>query len=721
MQGHFLGILSILAASWCSISAAGAQNSPGFDSVPASTPIQQSRYTRQTGGLETAQLLSSTAGWARSEKQLMFTNDGGSSWKDITPQTDDSKYTIAQVVFNTAQQGWVVQEKAADSGPGWSLLVSSTSNQGGAWVSHLVSGVSNDDWRLFGGSVAISFANSTHGWLELKAAGSSNFSFGSLYETKDGGLTWNALPKPPIFGSMSFENDRNGYLDWKEGNQLYRTTDGGKSWAAVSLPPVANAQQVTPTLSALNVAGDAIAVVRTAETTDDKSIVELLQSTNAGASWSMQGSSAALPGHKGKVVPLASGALKYAFQEGSGKLAIGGVKDSHSADLPSSWKGSVLAVAGVSFADAKNGWVVVGKSQCGSSGCSNTMNLLRTTDGGDNVVESQIPFAVATASALPQGSVRASTPSSFTAGASSSSSASSDAAAGYELIEFGTQGIDTLSCPVVGNMTSWSDGSYSHDAAVGIYIGGKNATDKVQANLTANWVSTVSCYGWGLLPLWVGPQAPGSVCSTCAPLSDLSYNGSYSIGLGEANAAVSRMQALGMTSGIVYYDLETYNTTSTAAPNGLVQGWVTGLHSAGYDAGVYGSPYNAADWLVQSPPDDVWLIATNHSSTSVNGQVPLADSNWANDQRLSQWQDNVPEDVNGYTLTVDYDLLAGAVSSLPNYHTCICDNECSSMCQNYNPSAPECQPTDPPGPCDSCDPGEYSFYCCDQCGIGCIG
>lgn len=39
------------------------------------------------------------------------------------------------------------------------------------------------------------------------------------------------------------------------------------------------------------------------------------------------------------------------------------------------------------------------------------------------------------------------------------------------------------------------------------------------------------------------------------------------------------MLALGLPTGIVYYDMESYSTPFTGADNAFVEGWVTGMHA----------------------------------------------------------------------------------------------------------------------------------------------
>jgi hypothetical protein len=42
---------------------------------------------------------------------------------------------------------------------------------------------------------------------------------------------------------------------------------------------------------------------------------------------------------------------------------------------------------------------------------------------------------------------------------------------------------------------------------VGVYLLGA-ANHNTNANLNANWVQGAQPQGWGLIPIWVGPQAP---------------------------------------------------------------------------------------------------------------------------------------------------------------------------------------------------------------------
>ena len=62
-------------------------------------------------------------------------------------------------------------------------------------------------------------------------------------------------------------------------------------------------------------------------------------------------------------------------------------------------------------------------------------------------------------------------------------------------------------------MNAWR--TSSPYGAIGIYLGGANMGCS-QPNLTPGWVSTQASAGWHFFLLYVGPQAPGSSCTSCS-------------------------------------------------------------------------------------------------------------------------------------------------------------------------------------------------------------
>src|SRR5512146_1947341 len=99
--------------------------------------------------------------------------------------------------------------------------------------------------------------------------------------------------------------------------------------------------------------------------------------------------------------------------------------------------------------------------------------------------------------------------------------------------------------------------------------------------------------GWMFIPTWVGPQAP---CTNYLKKINYDPETAYDEGVAEADAAVAKLAALGLTfadqtGSVVYYDLESYPaiTDCRAAVNSFIDGWVSRLHTHGNKAGVYAS------------------------------------------------------------------------------------------------------------------------------------
>jgi hypothetical protein len=224
---------------------------------------------------------------------------------------------------------------------------------------------------------------------------------------------------------------------------------------------------------------------------------------------------------------------------------------------------------------------------------------------------------------------------------------------------------------------------------IGVYIGGASLSCS-NPNLESGWVTTVQSQGWGLIPLWVGPQAPCACWPKypppqCVPFPHVFSNTpsvAQTQGVAEANSAMSATAALGIPGGtyrsIVYYDLEQY-TSSTRGPaaTGFINGWVNQLNIGGYDSGVYGAPADAQnDWAPGTatyPPQSVWIAKLGSNSLSapvvtVWGLSPLCDpfssppcNLWSNNQRIHQYLGNTSVSFGGVPLTVDYDAVDAAI------------------------------------------------------------
>jgi hypothetical protein len=161
-------------------------------------------------------------------------------------------------------------------------------------------------------------------------------------------------------------------------------------------------------------------------------------------------------------------------------------------------------------------------------------------------------------------------------------------------------GFDRQLAPTTTQMWTWW--LYSPYSDIGVYFGGCNAynsqfvvdgqpspdqcgtnqisppnTKQANYNLDNNWLTIVADQGWGAMPIWSGPQAANADGSPCVnnyqqnPQWLMLTDGSTS-GTIEADSALARAAALSVSSGIIYYDIEGYDssTCSTQVINFLI-------------------------------------------------------------------------------------------------------------------------------------------------------
>jgi hypothetical protein len=218
------------------------------------------------------------------------------------------------------------------------------------------------------------------------------------------------------------------------------------------------------------------------------------------------------------------------------------------------------------------------------------------------------------------------------------------------------RGFDTCVAPSAAYMSAWQGASPY--GAVGIYIGGADRACRAQPNLTAPWVSQQAAAGWHFLPTYVGVQAEfGEITS---PVSQ---------GVAAARDAVTQAAALGFGPGTpLYYDMEAYPVAQRGNVLSFLSAWTTQLHVEGYRSGVYGSSSSGITDLAgnvtrYAMPDVIWDALWNGDASTADAAIPAAD--WANHQRVHQFDGNVSATYGGDTLAIDEDYLDVAVPPLP--------------------------------------------------------
>ncbi|WP_147067879.1 glycoside hydrolase domain-containing protein, partial [Terrabacter aerolatus] len=234
---------------------------------------------------------------------------------------------------------------------------------------------------------------------------------------------------------------------------------------------------------------------------------------------------------------------------------------------------------------------------------------------------------------------------------------------------FTGMGFDACAAPSVSTMQSWLSSPYR---AAGIYIGGSMRACP-DGNLSASWVSQVSSMGWGLLPIYVGLQAP---CVNQTGLAAINPSQAAAQGKAAAADAAGRAAVFGLGSGSpIYYDMEAYGSGSSCRSTVLtfLTAWTQELHARGYTSGAYGSTgslmvdlSNAVGTAGFTAPDNVWFANWNGLQTlSDSASYPsFPDGYWANGQRVHQYSTG-SETWGGVNISIDANWVGGRVTGNP--------------------------------------------------------
>ncbi len=179
-------------------------------------------------------------------------------------------------------------------------------------------------------------------------------------------------------------------------------------------------------------------------------------------------------------------------------------------------------------------------------------------------------------------------------------------------------------------------------------------------------MKTVAAAGWGLLPAYVGPQAP---CwgGTGVPIDPGS---AVAEGKAAASDAVSDARAFGLAAGSpIYYDMEAYRGSASCTTTVLefLGAWNQQVQAEGYVTGMYSSQDSGICRHADRQPPTRWSASprrkrsgsrcgtTSRRSAAANVAWPLAD-------RSKQYTGNVNETVGGITLEIDKDIVDGPVA-----------------------------------------------------------
>ncbi len=486
---------------------------------------------------------------------------------------------------------------------------------------------------------------------------------GVLFTTSDGGVTW-SCSDVPVADKVYFRDPQMGWaVGGPTGDELFESQNAGVSWERIEpahgdsqtilYPPFSSHEQSLLVMTSL---GEANSLnVYTLENASDHwqpagRVTLDVQPGSIGLSMlDPQNFVATIPGTS-SIVQMRGGELNVLENQ----------------------DGRSTSIVELDMVSLEVGWAKAVDSNCVTSAlpdegtasvsCSAITRLLQTTDGGLTWQTVNLPAGRSDVTSLD-------------ASASTHSMIVSAIPATENTAAFVGQGFDKCEIPTLSQMqTWWTSGPYK---TVNLYFGGSSRAC-ANGSLSPSYLYRLNQQGWKFIPTWVGPQAP---CTGFPSRMSSDPTVAFTQGVSEANLAVDRLLALGLTGldktgSVVYYDIENYgtNTACRAAVNSFMNGWVSQLHARGNLAGVYGSTLcntGLSDFMtITDMPDLICRpggittrdqVSTIRLPTSgILGCVP--NSAWANHQRIRQYEGDHNETWGGLSLAIDSDVLDGVVA-----------------------------------------------------------
>ncbi len=605
----------------------------------------RSLQNSQQANLRQFQLISADQGWAILGDKLFWTNDNGATWSDISPE---GEYSLRTVHFYNSDAGWAVFTQIDTL---MHYYLAATHNGGISWQTTEILTYSLLDPDAVSSAVHLFFLDQQTGWLTLKRATSTNFDIGLLFQTSDGGKTWQQRTAPGG-GPVKFIDPQLGWTDGgPDGSALYRTANGGKTWQTSGVPVYSGqrARYLLPMF--MNRSSGFLPVLIDSVGSSD---LFIYRTTDQGKSWELFNG-----------IPIASeSGLNLIHSPTAHKIIFGLpetllVYDSTSNRFAPTNTGINLNIAALQMANAQDGWAQQYLTSCASPrDCTNSVVLIKTEDGGRHWQPIDLPPVLLDVPDFPANSDlgRVTLP----------------LVSRTSILQ--GQGFDKCAIGTANQMQTWKENSpYS---AANLYIGGKSLYPGCDSGLTSELIETLSKQGWKFILTWVGPQAS---CTNFSTTMSPKPSTAEQQGRDNATDALNVAHALGFTeedlSGtIIYYDLEAFNTEDAGclkAAKRFINGWVEVLKAKGNMAGLYGSVCASAlaeFSTIDNKPDALWpaIWYEDAYSSPINvWNLPcLDDTQWGNHQRILQYAGTHTETWGGVSLTIDNDVLDGIVADL---------------------------------------------------------
>jgi photosystem II stability/assembly factor-like uncharacterized protein len=385
-----VGIATVLLLGGCASSSGGVSGKPPVvavkrSQVPANT--WRAQNPPSVGArlvLKAVDFVDATHGWAVGYKGggetlgdspglIMATSDGGATWHEQDASSAGSTGEFSSVSFADPTHGVVVGERSDDSGAVVGTVILTTSDGGATWQMQ----DSSTAQISTSGLNSVSLADAVHGWAVGYKDLSTNVNPIALIQaTSDGGATWHEQDTTSAgenvgLGSVSFIDATHGWAIGSRGvdggdsiDVVMSTTDGGATWRTQDIGGGGGPTALESVTFVDATHGWAVGNTPTGE--NGVPVGLIMATSDGGATWSTQDAGAA--GSEGEFYSVSFADAKQGWVVGSSPNRDG--VTAHSVILATSdggatWKaqdassaGSSSALVSVSFVDATHGWAV---------------------------------------------------------------------------------------------------------------------------------------------------------------------------------------------------------------------------------------------------------------------------------------------------------------------------------------------------------------------------